>query len=152
MRTSTRECDMGDGYEPWTAEWRGGFACDISGRGFTFRADEPPSVGGGDSGPMPTEFVAIGLASCLCLAIAFAARKRDIDPGEIAVDVTPHRAGSEPRHGRYEVAVRGSLDQATLERLLESAKRVCWVSNTLRTAPEFTYRVDGNVAGYGGPE
>lgn len=138
-----------DGYEPWTAEWRGGLACDISGRGFTLRADEPEEYGGSDTGPMPTEFVAIGLASCFCLAIAFSARKRGIDPGEIAVDVTPARAGREPRHGSYEIAVRGSLDQETLEKLVESAKRVCWVSNTLQTPPDFTYAVVGSGANPG---
>lgn len=136
---------MSDGdWEPWTAEWRGGLACDINGRGFTFRADEPESVGGTNTGPMPTEFLAMGLASCFCLAVAYSAEKRDIDPGEISVQVTPERAGREPRYGHYEIAVSGSLDQETLERLVDSAKRFCWVSNTLQTAPDFSYRVTGS--------
>ena len=135
---------MADEYEAWTAVWRGGLACDIAGRGFRLRADEPTELGGTNTGPMPTEYLAIGLASCFCLAVAFSARKRDVDPGEIAVDVRPERAGREPRHGRYEITVRGSLDQEVLERLVESAKRVCWVSNTLRDPPHFDYRVEGS--------
>ncbi|MDH3228050.1 MAG: OsmC family protein [Thermoleophilia bacterium] len=127
----------------WTAEWRGGFRTEICGRGHRLRADEPLSVGGDDSGPMPTELLTAGLASCFCMAVAFAASKRGIEIHDLAVDVTAQRAGKELRYGHYEVAVRSELADAVLERLVEAAKRYCWVTNTLAEPPRVTYEVHG---------
>ena len=59
------------------ATWRGGLATDVRARQHTIRVDEPLTSGGGDSGMMPTELFCAALASCFCLAVGFAAGKRD---------------------------------------------------------------------------
>lgn len=130
------------GYALWSAEWRGGFATDVSGRGHHLRVDEPPEAGGTDTGPMPTELLTAALASCFCLAVAWAAGKRRIPLEDLRVDVRSHRAPGEPRHGSYDVYVHSSTPAAALAPAVELAKRYCWVTNTISTPPEIRYHHD----------
>lgn len=132
-------------YDVWTARWEGGLAAAVEGRGHRLRAAEPPEFGGDDSGPMPTELLAAALASCFCLAVAWAAAKRRVQVADLEVDVRPHRAPGEPRHGAYDVTVRASAPEADLARAVELAKRHCWVTNTLATPPEIRYHVNSDV-------
>lgn len=138
-------------YAPWRAEWRGGLATDVTGRGHTIRVDEPPEFGGQDTGPMPTEVLAAALASCMCIAIAWAAGKRRVEIGEIAVEVRMQRAPGEPRHGRYDLRVEGSVPREVLEPCVELGARYCWVTNTLKNPPEITYEIAGSDAPPGDP-
>lgn len=124
----------------------GGWATDVTMRDHTVRVDEPASDGGGDTGPMPTELLAGSLASCFCLAMAWVARKRDIDLPGLAVSVRAERAGREPRYGRLVVETSCALPLAQWEHLVPRAARVCWVSNTMTGAVDVEYRaieVDG---------
>lgn len=132
-------------YEVWTARWQGGLAAEVEGRGHRLRADEPSGSGGGDTGPMPTELLAAALASCFCLAVAWAAKKRRLELPDLEIDVQPHRAEGEPRHGSYDITVRSSAAEADLARAVELAERYCWVTNTLRTPPEIRYHVRGGI-------
>jgi putative redox protein len=127
----------------WTAVWRGGYATDVSGRGHTLRSDEPRSAGGEDTGPMPTELLTAAVASCFCMAVAWAAGKRRVELPDLEVEVQARRAGTEPRYGRYEVWVRSSLPTDQLEPLVDLASRWCWVSNTLAAPPEIVHHVEG---------
>ena len=136
-------------YATWRAEWRGGLAVDVTGRGHSLRVDEPPEFGGGDSGPMPTEVLAAALASCLCIAVAWAARKRRVELPDVVVMVRPTRAPGEPRHGRYDIRVESSVPQEVLQPCVELGARYCWVTNTLKHPPEIAYEI---VGGGGGPE
>jgi uncharacterized OsmC-like protein len=130
-------------YAVWTAEWKGGMASEVRGRGHVLRVDEPPEFGGEDSGPMPTEVLAAALASCFCIAVAWAARKRRIPVASVEVSVRPRRAPGEPRHGFYDVWVRTSAPREEIAPAIELAKRYCWVTNTLMNPPEITYHVEG---------
>lgn len=134
---------MADDYATWTARWAGGLATDVEARGHRLRVDEPPEFGGADSGPMPTELVAAALASCMCLAVAWAAGKRRVELSDLTVEVTPHRAPGEPRHGRYDVVVLSSAPHEVLAGCVELGARYCWVTNTLRTPPEIAYEIRG---------
>ena len=118
------------------AAWRSGWATDVSARGHTVRVDEPD---GDDSGMMPTELFCASLASCFCLAVAFAARKRDLELEDLTVTVRAWRAGRELRYERFEVETRAAADDATLAKLVERARPLCWVSNTLATGVEVEY-------------
>lgn len=131
----------GRGYAVWTAEWRGGLAADVSARGHALRADEPREDGGEDSGPMPTELLTASLASCMCLAIAWAARKRRHELPDLEVQVLPVRAPGEPRYAAYEVTVHSSADPEALAAAVDLGKRYCWVTNTLAAAPEVRVRI-----------
>lgn len=130
-------------YAVWSAQWRGGLATDVTGRGHALRVDEPPEFGGEDTGPMPTELMVAALASCFCLAMAWAAGKRRVPMTDLRVDVQPHRAPGEPRHGSYDVWIHSSTPPADLEPVVALARRFCWVTNTLQHPPEVHYHLDG---------
>jgi uncharacterized OsmC-like protein len=121
------------------ASFRGGWATDVEARGHELRVDEPASAHGEDSGMMPTEVFLASLASCFCMAVAFAARKRDLEVPGLEVVVAAERAGEELRYGRIVVDTRSELDDATLARLVERARPFCWVSNTLAEGAEVEY-------------
>ncbi len=136
-------------YAVWRAVWAGGMAADVAGRYHALRVDEPAEFGGEDSGPMPTELIAAALASCMCISVAWAARKRRVELRDVEVEVRPHRAPGEPRHGRYDVRVTSSLPQDVLEPIVSLGARYCWVTNTLRTPPQIAYEVIGGGDGSG---
>lgn len=133
-------------YAVWTADWQGGLATEVTGRGHRLRVDEPPEFGGEDSGPMPTEVLVAALASCFCAAVAWAARKRRIPLDDLRVHVQPHRVVGEPRHGAYDVWVESSTPSADLAPAVDLAKRYCWVTNTITATPEIRYH-DGPPVG-----
>jgi putative redox protein len=122
-----------------TATWLGGWATDVQARGHEVRVDEPPSAGGDDTGMMPTELFFASLATCFVLAVAYAARKRDIDVAELSVVVRAERAGSELRYDRIAVETFAAMDDARLAGLVERARPLCWVSNTLAAGVAVEY-------------
>ncbi len=133
--------DDGHRYAVWTAEWAGGLASAVGGRGHALRVDEPPEFGGEDTGPMPTELLVAAIASCFCLAVAWGARKRRIALEDLRIHVRAERAPGEPRHGAYDVWVESSTPAAELAPAIELAKRYCWVTNTITTPPLMRYHV-----------
>lgn len=114
-----------------TATWLGGLATDVRARGHEVRIDEPESAGGADTGMMPTELFCASIASCFALAVGWAAGKRDIEVPGLTVTVRAYRAGKELRYERIDVEVTAEADDKTLTLLVERAKPLCWVSNTL---------------------
>ena len=114
-----------------TAVWRGAWATDVTAREHEVRVDEPESAGGEDTGMMPTELFIASLATCFVLAVAFAARKRELELDDLSVVVRAERAGKELRYERLVVDTRARLDDEALARLVERARPFCWVSNTL---------------------
>jgi putative redox protein len=123
-----------------TATWRGGYAADVRAREHDIRVDEPEASGGADEGMMPTELFCAALASCFCLAIGHVARKREIELPALEVTVRAERAGNELRYARFVVDSSAAVDDALLARLVERARAVCWVSNTLAAGVEVEYR------------
>lgn len=126
-----------------TAEWRGGFETRVDARTHEIVVDEPASAGGGDAGMMPTEVFCASVASCFCLALGWAATKRSIELPGLRVTVRADRAGTELRYERLVVMAEAEVEDAELEPLLEPARRVCWVSNTLAAGVELEYRCTG---------
>ena len=122
-----------------TATWRGRWATDVAVRGHELRVDEPASAGGEDTGPMPTELFCAAVASCFCLAVAYAGRRARVRTPELAVVVRAHRAGDELRYERFIVETEAAVDDATLARLVDEARSLCWVSNTLAAGVALEY-------------
>ena len=122
-----------------TAYWSGGYRCRIPIRQFELLADEPETVvGGTDTGPTPTELFLASLATCFTMALAHIARKRRVElPDDLAVTAVGEYDG--PSFGGLRVEVSSSHPAEELERLLEWAAGVCYVSNTLRNAPKVHY-------------
>lgn len=117
-----------------SARWTGGLRAEVDAGGFTVVSDEPESVAGGTgTGPQPTELLLASIASCFTLALAYSARKRNVELTDLEVDVTGHYDG--PRFDSFRIVVRaGSVPG--LDKLIESAKRVCYVTRTLQSSPE----------------
>ncbi len=112
------------------ATWEGGYRCTVATRQFRIRIDEPEKAGGEDSGPQPSEVFLASLAGCFTLALYHEAKKRSIELPDITVRATGTYQG--PGFGRLAVEVKSGADRAVIESLIEPAKRVCYVSNTLR--------------------
>lgn len=123
-----------------TATWRGGYAADVGARDHRLRVDEPARAGGADSGMMPTELFCAALASCFCLAVGHAAGKRSVDVPGLRVTVRARRAGRELRYDRFVVQTTAALDAAALGRLVQRARPLCWVSNSLAAGVKVEYR------------
>jgi putative redox protein len=122
-----------------TATWLRGFEARVETRGHVIAVDEPVQDGGTDAGVMPTDLLAASIASCFCLALAFVARKRDRELPGLEVEVRRVRAGRELRYERFEIEARAEVSEEELAALMEPARRVCWVSNTLAHGVELSY-------------
>lgn len=126
------------------AHWEGGYRCTLPVRQFEITVDEPPSAGGTDTGPMPTEVFLASLASCFTLSVYHAARKRSIELPDLSVRVSGLYKGL--RFDRLTVEVTSTHPREEMETLIEPAIRYCYVSQTLRNQPEVEYVVaDGPV-------
>ena len=126
--------------------WEGGYSCRIVARDrFELRADEPPGEGGADTGPAPTELLLAALASCFTMAIAYVARKGGVElPSDLTVTALGEYAG--PRFRRMRVEASSSLPRGHMERLVRDAIPYCWVSNTIKGAPELEFAVADGVS------
>ncbi len=116
------------------ATWRGDWLCSVRAGDFSLTVDEPPSAGGTGLGPMPTDLLLASLASCYALALAWAARRQGIQLPDLTVEATGTYAGQ--CFESLTLTVRTSLPEDRVAALLEPAKRVCYVSNTLLNAPD----------------
>jgi putative redox protein len=123
-----------------SATWEGGYAASVRAREHQVVIDEPVASGGEDRGPMPTEALLVAFASCFCLAVAHVARRDGFALGNLRVDARAERAGRELRYGRIVLTTVADAPAADLETMVERARRVCWVSNTLATPPALEYR------------
>jgi putative redox protein len=116
------------------ATWQGGYRCLVSARGHELQVDEPLAAGGGDTGPQPSEVFLAALASCFTLALYHVARKRDISLPDLQVRATGEYDG--PKFARLRLEVSTSAPPVVIEPLVERAKGVCYVSNTLRAVSD----------------
>jgi putative redox protein len=114
-----------------TATWQGGYQSLVNARGHEIPVDEPERAGGANLGMMPTEVFCAAVASCYCLALAHVAAKRSLELPGLNVSVRAERAGRELRYGRLVVRAQADVPDEQLAALIEPARRVCWVSNTL---------------------
>lgn len=124
------------------SRWRGDWRAEVTAGPFTLLVDEPEADGGSFTGPMPTEYLLASLASCYTLAIAWAARRRRVELGDLEVRAVGEYNG--PRYERFRLRVVSSLPADDLEPLLEMAGRVCYVSNTLSQPPQIEVEQDGD--------
>ncbi len=131
------------------ANWDSGYRCTVPVRQFEIVVDEPPSAGGTDTGPTPTEFFLASLASCFTLAVYHAARKRSVEIPDLEVKVTGKYLGL--RFDRITVEVASSLERDKLEALIEPAIKYCYVSQTLKIEPKVDYVLAPPVSSAAGP-
>jgi len=118
----------------------GRYHATVRARDHVIEVDEPTTAGGTDQGMMPTEVFCAAIASCFALAVGYVARKRDLEAPGLEVRVEAERAGGELRYGRLVVTTVAELPDELLGKLVERARRVCWVSNTLAGETAVEYR------------
>jgi uncharacterized OsmC-like protein len=123
-----------------SARWDGGYAVGVEARGHRIAVDEPFTAGGEDGGMMPTEVFLASLASCFCLALAWKAGRDGTELPGLRVDGRAERAGRELRYDRIVLTATADVPGEELAPLVEHARRLCWVSNTLAKPPAVEYR------------
>ena len=117
----------------------GGFQARVTARDHELTIDEPESDGGSNAGMMPTEALCASLASCFCLALAFAASKRGRELPGLRVTVRTQRVGRELRYGPFRVEAHADVPDEEMAPLMQQARRLCWVSNTLAPGVDLEY-------------
>jgi uncharacterized OsmC-like protein len=132
--------------------WEDGFAVDgfadeieeageVTSRGFTFRTDWPPEIGGRDSGPSPGEAILAALGGCVAMTYVTKATTRgvDIDELEVAIEAKVDLRGvfelDAVRAGLagalVTVRVRSDADATVLEELGQAVTRASAVYDSL---------------------
>ena len=121
---------------------RSGLANELSARHHTFASDEPVDRGGTDTGPMPSELLALSLASCTATTIEMYADRKgwEVDPLEVEVDYEP---ASSEGHPRFDVALKlpRELSEEQVGQILVIAGK-CPVHRILLGKVEITDRVE----------
>ncbi len=119
-----------------------GYKHEIDIRDHTVIADEPPSLGGEDSGPNPQELLAASLASCVAITIEMYATRKgwDVDGLQVSCDYTPAERGS-PTRFELIITLPEHLDDEQRQRLEVIAAK-CPVHRTLEGEVLFEERVE----------
>jgi putative redox protein len=96
-------------------------------------ADEPISMGGGDSGPAPFDFIMAGLGACTSMTLRMYAERKGLALTGIQVALTHEKIeldGARRDLIRRNITLEGELSAEVRQRLLEIAEK-CPVHKTL---------------------
>lgn len=118
-----------------------GFRTDLFANGFPLVADEPLEYGGSNEGPSPYEFLLAALGACTGMTVRMYAQSKHWPLDEVIVRLSHHKVHAEDCRDcdeqdrridlfERELELRGDLDEAQRQRLLEIAER-CPVHRTL---------------------
>ena len=119
------------------------FAQSIAAGPHRLRADEPPHVGGGDTGPTPYGLLLAGLGACTSMTLRMYANRKSLPLERVVVRLRHDKihaddcAECETKVGKIDridrvIELTGDLDEQTRQRLLEIADK-CPVHRTLES-------------------
>ncbi|MGI8753101.1 MAG: OsmC family protein [Acidimicrobiales bacterium] len=123
-----------------TAVWGGGYRCEVAARQHRIQVDEPVSVQGTDTGSTPTELFLASLGSCFALALHHVAAKRGLEILSLQISVTGTYSGPSFGDLGLDIAIEANTDDAVIADLIDRAKAVCYISNTLDHPPPVAVR------------
>jgi putative redox protein len=106
------------------------FRTEITARNHTFYADEPLEDGGTDTGAMPTEFLASGLATCVAITLRSYLDRKGWDVGQITVNVEVIVENGET-HFNKTLSIEGEITEEQRKRILQIAD-LCPVNKMLK--------------------
>jgi len=110
----------------------GAYAQRLSDGRHELRADEPASLGGGDTGPTPHELLLMALGACTAITLRMYAARKGWPLDDVSVDLTHERVATNtpPERIGRRIALVGALDAEQRARLMEIADK-CPVHRTL---------------------
>lgn len=123
------------------AIWHKNFEVEVEARQFSVHIDEPPKYHGEDTGMMPTELFLCSLASCFCLALVYAANKKRVEVKDMRVNVVGETDIRNLIFSRLIVEVESSLPSKSLDKIIDLAKKYCFVSNTVAQSCPIEYTI-----------
>lgn len=126
----------------WTGQ---GVSCDAVSGAHTIRIDEPPALGGTDTGPNPVELLLSGLGGCLVVLVNAFAPTHGVEVTDVKVavegDLDPDgfMGKSDVRPGFGEIRYKLTIDSpSAAEKIAELTAHVlkaCPVKDTLTGVP-----------------
>jgi putative redox protein len=125
-----------------SARRRKGYAHSLTAGHHTLIGDEPQDKGGSDTGPEPSQLLALSLASCTAITLEMYAERKGWNVGDVEVEVDYEIASREGR-ARFDVTIRlpeGLPDDQVASLLAIAAK--CPVHRTLKGEVEISDRVE----------
>jgi len=122
--------------------WIENYQVSVTARQFQVPVDEAPEYGGEDTGMMPTELFLSSLASCFCISLVYVARKESIKLKDLKVDVVGEKDRKNMRFSKCLVDVYCSIEQDILVRLVNKAKRYCYITNTIKESCPIEYKIN----------
>jgi putative redox protein len=114
-------------------------------------ADEPTDVGGDDTGPNPYELLLAALGACTSMTLQMYARHKGWDVQQVEVELRHAKdyykdcedcpeSDSKIDQIDLRLTIKGQLDEAQRQRLLEIARR-CPVHQTLTNATKIRHEL-----------
>ncbi len=127
-------------------QWTGlGVSSDAVSGTHTVRIDEPPELGGENTGPNPVELVLSALGGCLVVLLAAFAPHHGVElkgasvsvEGDLDPDGFLGRADVRPGFSeiRYHLHVESPSPEEKVQALIEHARSACPVQDTLSGVP-----------------
>jgi putative redox protein len=105
------------------------YKTELTASGHSLLADESVQAGGADSGPVPGEFVQMGLASCTAITLRMYANRKNYLVERIKVEVSEEKIENTTIFLRT-IFIEGPLSNEQRQRMLQIAEK-CPVHKTL---------------------
>jgi putative redox protein len=106
-----------------SARRRKGYAHSLTAGHHTLIADEPRDEGGSDTGPRPSQLLALSLASCTAITVEMYADRKQWDVGELEVDVDYELNSKDTSRFEVLIKVPGALSDEQMKRLKAVASK-----------------------------
>jgi putative redox protein len=131
-----------------TAELIDGYKIDITNGTHTWRADEPASLGGDDTGPNPYDLLLGAVAACTTITLSMYTKRKGINMTSLSVEYSYDKVHADDcerceddAEGMIDritsrIFIDGDFDDATRDRLIQIAQR-CPVHKTLEAGIHF---------------